>query len=231
MRFLVTALLLVLAGSPALANITASTTVPQALSGTLTLVDLTSATLGPTSIPDNTFYSVTFSPGTDPDTGVVQGSKSGKYAPPVINSAGTQYAGKYFSTGTVGSSISIHFDTAQSALAFLWGSIDLVNGITVSFDNGAATYTGSQAAAAAGTVANGFQGFQGSAYVAITPNTVGGKFNDVTFTSTQYSFEFADVRATTGQFDISTNVPDGGTTALLLGFAISALGLVSRRLR
>jgi hypothetical protein len=30
---------------------------------------------------------------------------------------------------------------------------------------------------------------------------------------------------------VTTNVPDGGTTALLLGFAVSALGLVSRRLR
>ena len=223
------ALLLVLAGSPVFADIVASTTAPISPGGVVTSVDLTSAALGPTNFATAS-YSVTFTPGTDPDTGVVQGSVSGKYAIPIINSSGdpwTAQNGKYFSTGTEGSSITIHFTTKQAALALLWGSVDNYNDVTVSFDNGAALYTGSDVALAAGINPNGFQGFGGSAYVLINPNTSGGQFQDVTFTSHQYSLEFAGVQASTETFQ----VPDGGVTLMLLGGALVGLETLRRKLR
>jgi hypothetical protein len=158
----------------------------------------------------------------------VDSSSTGFYAIPIDN--GNPWSGqngKYFSTGTSGSSITITFTAQQAALAFLWGSIDTYNNVVISFNNGTATYTGVEAAAAASTIANGYQGQGGSAWVAISPNTPGGEFNTVTFTSSQYSLEFAGVEASTEGF----GVPDGGMTLMLLGSALVGLETLRRKFR
>ncbi|MBL0162053.1 MAG: hypothetical protein IPP47_34110 [Bryobacterales bacterium] len=188
MRAFAMAFLVVTAGSPVFADsIVASINSPYALGGTVTAIDLTSVAVGPSPVINTAAYSVAFTPGTDPDTGVVQGSLAGKYAAPIMGN-GSPWPGKYFSTGTAGNSITISFTTAQTGLAFLWGSVDTYNGVTVSFNDGAVTYTGSQVAAAAAILPNGGQGPGGSAYVAIN-STPGFTFNNVTFASTNYALE------------------------------------------
>jgi hypothetical protein len=227
MRLFVLALLVVLAGSPVFADIVASTTVPYSLGGTVTSIDLTSVALGSTNF-SGIGFSVAFA-GSDPDKGVVLGPLPGKYAVPIAgpSTPWSDQGGKFFSTGTGGSSITITFSTAQSGLAFLWGSVDTYNDVQVSFNSGAEIYTGSDAALAASISPSGFQGFGGSAWVGINPDIPGGTFTTVTFTSSAYSLEFAGVQASTEGF----GVPDGGMTVMLLGGALVGLETLRRKFR
>ncbi len=214
-------LVLVLAGSPVFASIVADTTAYRTTPGALTLINLSGATPGPVDIL-TALYGIDFDPGTDGDTGVVMGSLGGKYAAPYVNSAGDAWQTEYLSSGDGGSSIKIHFTNPQSAISFLWGSVDAYNKIVFA---GGEFYTGTQAATAAGAIADGNQFEDGSVYVAITP---GAMFTDVTIISDpSYSFELADIRATTTSF----GVPDGGVTLMLLGAALVGLETLRRKLR
>jgi hypothetical protein len=217
-----------LAGTPVFADIVASTTVPYSLGGTITSVDLTGLPTGDTTIT-TADYTVTFAGSDEADTGVVKGT-DGQHAVPIVDSSGdpwTAQSGNYFSTGTGDDSITIAFNTPQTALAFLWGSVDAYNGLTITFSggaNGPQSYTGNSLS---GVVPdNGFQGFGDSAYVGINPNSPGGTFTTVTFTSSQYSFEFAGVQASSQPY----STPDGGTTLALLGLAVAGLAVLRRKL-
>jgi hypothetical protein len=213
------------AASPIFADsLVGSTTVPFSPGGVVTNIDVSSVTPVPSQTTPilGTGYEVTLTGG-DPNSGVVTGSKSGYYAVPIINSSGDPWVGNYFSTGTLGSTITIHFATPQTGLALLWGSVDAYN--TITLDDGA-SFTGADVGTAAGIPANGYQGFGGSAYVAINA-APGNTFQNVTFTSSEYSFEFAGVQGSTQDYQ----VPDGGVTLMLLGGALVGLETLRRRFR
>ncbi len=229
MRLLATSsFMLVLAASPIFADIVANPLEIYPLTGTITTVDLTGVPLGDANISTSA-YLVQFLPylaDGDPDNGVVKGDLTGKYANPVEAAGPTywsQQGGNYFSTGTTGSTTRITFTAAQSNLAFLWGSVDIYNSLTIHYANGDKTYTGSQAAAAASILPNGNRGYLGSAWVTITPDSAGDTYHSVEFTSTNYAFEFADVDAST--------VPDSGGTLMLFGSALVGVEVLRRKFR
>lgn len=217
MRILGLALVLVLLGVPVFADSFDARVFP-AYSVNGLYVDVSGVSPTPSLAPITTAqYTVTFDPaGGDLDRGIVNGAKSAKYAVPVAGPGGTLWQGNYFSTGSNGDKIVLTFAQPQFIMTFLWGSVDTYN--TVTFDNGD-SYTGSEAALQAAIQANGNQGQFGSAYVLYT-STAG--FSSVTFTSTQYAFEFADVR---------TSVPDGGLTLVLLGGCLVGLETLRRKMR
>lgn len=226
MHLLALCVLLILSSLPAFANLLASPSTPYSLGGTVTTVDLTGVALGHNPDVVGTGWAIDFTPNasSDPDWGVVVGAKTGKYAIPYAG-PGQPWSGQYLSVAP-NTSITINFTDPQAGLAFLWGSVDTYNSMTVSFSNGQ-TYTGAQAAAAAGINANGFQGYGGSAWIAINPDPGNTTFQSVTFTSTQYAFEIAGVQASTGGY----GVPDGGMTLMLLGGALVGLETLRRKFR
>jgi len=198
------------------------------------------------NIPDNGSYSVSFS-NLDASQGIVQYGTSQQgpcpnncsdiHAIPVAgvdasNSNAAEYltgdagsaltddansSGAYFSTGANAGTIDITFDTAQTSLALLWGSIDTSNELT--FFNGTTnlgSVTGADVqAAAAGFVSNGFQGPAGSAYAVVTPGT---SFTSVVASSGVVSFEFTGVQASTTPF---VNTPE--PSAVLLMFLMAGV--------
>lgn len=96
-------------------------------------------------------------------------------------------------------------------ISFLWGSIDSYNTVTFSGPNGSISLTGTQVEAITGHSEHDSFVFTLSSPIA---------YNSVTFSSSVNAFELDNIR-------VSTSVPDGGTTAALLG--LSMLGLVAVR--
>jgi hypothetical protein len=180
-------------------------------------------------------YFVTFN-GLPGGQGVVQGALSGKYAIPVAgqidladafltggyNSALTTDippdlpSGMYFSTGETGT-IDIHFYASQHSLALLWGSIDPYNSLSFAGGENTVTLGGADVP---DSPDNGTQTFKGSSWVVITP---GFEFNDVTFSSTSPSFEFAGVAG--------FSVPEPSAVLLLAVMGGVLLALISIRKR
>jgi hypothetical protein len=239
--------LFLLAALPALADIVIIHASPtEAVAYTLPIVVQPSTQSGLADINTNAdAYWVTFA-GMDAIQGVVQGHGYDPspccYAVPVAG-PGPEYltggfgspltseissSGLYFSTGQTSQGITIHFRDSQNSLAFLWGSIDGTPGSQnlVSFGDGhgnlIGTVTGHQVETAAGTI-NGFQGFDGSAWVVLTP--VDG-FRDVTFSSGIVSFEFAGVAA--GTFKVPE--PSAALLLAMMGGVLLAFVAVRKRL-
>jgi len=227
-------LLLLLAALPVFAQITGSTTNPQAPAGS-TVVDVNAGAC-PTTVIAGTQscntgysvgtaltdgYSVAFN-GVPTGQGVVAGTSGGNYADPIIDSSGDPFVGDYFSTGVA--SITITFDDPQSGLALLWGSVDTYNTLLMTFSgaSGTETVTGAQAAAAAGILPDGDTGFGGSVYLAVTPVPAGSTFTSVTFSSTGNSFEFADLAAANEPFTVAA--PEPGALTLLVSMLTAVAG-------
>jgi hypothetical protein len=145
-------------------------------------------------------FEVDFS--TAPNQGVVKGSSVGNYAAPV---AGTTAGAPLYLTGNYGSpltssvddsgdylstglgSITITFAAPQTSFVILWGSVDQGNKLTFN-DTAKDTVTGTDVQqATAGFVADGYQGYGGSAYVMVNTAT---PFTSITASSTSGSFEF-----------------------------------------
>ena len=245
LSILATALALLAPAAHAGLIVAASTTTPTAAPGAvLTAVDLTGLGAPSQTTITTAAYKVVFG-SVAADQGVVQGAAAGSHAIPVAGVSGgvAQYlvgnlgsalttdpakSGNYLSTGGIGSTITITFNTPQTAIALLWGSIDVLNNV-VFFNNtvsefGADNLTGAMVqAAASGFAGNGFQGPGGSAYVTVNRDTT---FKSIQFTSGVVSFEFAGV---TGS-DKAYKVPEPISLALL-GLGAGAAVLVRRQTR
>jgi len=209
--------------------------------GTLVPISLSGITTPSQNSLTGPGYSITFS-SVALNEGVVQGTINPGHAVPVAGISGSlpEYltgdygsplttniadAGNYLSTGLAGV-ITITFTNPQDSLALLWGSIDFGNSLTFN-DAANTTFTGAEVeTAAAGFVANGFQGPGGSAYVVIDTAT---PFTTVTATSNVISLELAGVVASNVPLD---PVPEPSGTALTgLGITIGILTLRHRKIR
>lgn len=146
-------------------------------------------------------------------TGAVQkGSLDGQYAAP--DGDGTN-----FLNVRGGESITFTFSTPQTYLSFLWGSVDGYNGFSTG-TSGPTTfalsginfsYTG-QDAIDSGMV---------RLHDTFTYSSPMAAFTTLTFTSDQNSFELDDINT-----NAPSSVPDGGTTAALLGLAMVGIVVV-----
>ena len=220
-------------------NFQESLTSPLAPSGS-TLTAVTLSGMAPSSTGfSGSGYSVTFT-NLASGQGVVQGTVAGLHAVPVAGVSGgvptyltggygsamttdITASGSYLSTGGPGGQITITFTTPQSSLALLWGSIDGGNLLTLSGGSivGADTLTGTQLQAISGFAGNGFQGLDGSAYVALSDAT----FTVLTFSSSVPSFEFTAVAGSNTPF----SVPEPVSLMIFAG-SLAVLG-VARLLR
>lgn len=141
---------------------------------------------------------------------------SGVYAPPVTDSAGDFYQGKFLSTGNDGGTVTISTGKDRHALALLWGSVDASNQLQLR-ENGVLvdTILGNQISA----TPNGSQGYGGSFYVLINDATA---FNQIVLSSGVVSFEAAE-------FEVgAVGVP---APAIAPVFGVMLAGLLRRRRR
>lgn len=147
-------------------------------------------------------------------TGTVQqGNSAGQYAAPDGDTTN-------FLNVRGGESITFTFDTPQTYLSFLWGSVDGYNGFstgtsgptTFALSGVNFSYTGQDA------INNGLVGLHGT----FTYSSPMAAFTTLTFTSDQNSFELDNINTSA-----PTRAPDGGTTAALLGLAM--VGIVAVR--
>jgi hypothetical protein len=165
-----------------------------------------------------------------PNALVVQGAQSGQYAAPYLSGGqgalfGSQPDGvdqtTYLTSGTYpspGGSIELQFNAPQRYLGLLWGSVDDYN--SLEFYLGSTligTVVGDDVAAGN----NGNQSANGTYYVNINS---AAPFDTVVAKSSQFAFEFDNVAIKT------TNVPDGGSTVMLVGISMMAMGLFRRRM-
>jgi hypothetical protein len=168
-----------------------------------------------------------------PNAQVVQGSVSGQYAAPYLSgSNGTGFGNSpvpgadttnYLTSGSDGAvdgaAVELQFDSLMLYFGLLWGSVDAYN--TLSFYNGTTlvdTVTGAQVLASP----VGSQGVNGTVYVNFNTTS---EFDRVIATSSQFAFEFDNVSYN------ASRVPDGGTTSLLLGLALTGVGVLRRKMR
>ena len=170
-----------------------------------------------------------------PDAKFVQGYVDNEYARPYVSvnndvnfespkgngKDATTYltTGKNVQNNSLGAKVVLNFTSAQNYFGLLWGSIDSYNHIT--FYSGkdgtgsSQTFNGGQVY----TPVTGDQEIQGTRYVNFSQLN---DFQSVVFTSTQYAFEFDNVAY--------GNVPDGGTTMIMLGGVLCGIGAIRRRL-
>jgi VPDSG-CTERM motif len=147
----------------------------------------------------------------------VNGSVSGEYAAPPSDTT------DYLTVGSPNrpSEVDIIFSQSLRYFGMYFGSPDAYNHITFQFQSGAttfATFTGDQLS----TIDHGDQTV--GVYVNFFADAAQA-FDKVVMTSTSPAFESDNHAYST------TAVPDGGTTASLLGLALGFVGLLSRRLK
>lgn len=161
------------------------------------------------------------------DAGRVTGSQS-TYAAPYLSGENNKHFGEiytgadnthYLTSGKLpdGSKGLITFNFGQDCDYFglLWGSVDAYNFLEFIKDG---VSQGIVAGSDVISPANGYQREGGSAYV----NISGITFDRVVAFSTSYAFEIDNVAY--------GKVPDGGMTLILLGTALSAMGLIRRKM-
>lgn len=165
----------------------------------------------------------------DVDAQVLVGPIDGVAAPPYLSGVnGTGFASQmgsgadttpYLTSGKTTNSgkITMTFGGSQNYLGMLWGSVDWYN--TLQFYSGA-TLVGTVTGSDVDLDANGNQGVPGTFYVNMYSDV---DFDKVVASSTEFAFEFDNVAY--------GHVPDGGTTLVLLGGALTGLGALRRKFR
>jgi hypothetical protein len=138
-----------------------------------------------------------------PVAGVTGGAPeylTGGFGSPLTTNIGN--SGNYLSTGL--GTITINFVMPQTSFALLWGSIDVGNSLSFN-DASHFTLSGSAVqAAATDLVGFGFLGPGGSAYVVVNTDT---PFTTVTATSSNISFEFVPIAASSIPFETANPEP------------------------
>lgn len=214
------------AQSASAANFTVSGSVGGAPTGVkyVNFDNLTLGTLNGTVVANgnNGTVKVTGNPNAQVTTGSVGGINA---APYISNSNGSLFGDAtvsgadqtpYLTTGTT--AITLEFGSDQKYIGLLWGSVDNYN--TLEFYDSGNNLLGSVTGSDVTGSPNGNQGVNGTLYVNIDSDTA---FRYVKAKSSQFAFEFDNVAYN------ETNVPDGGSTLVLLSAALMGLGAVSCR--
>jgi hypothetical protein len=203
-------------------------------------LSLAGLTLGSSSVSFNSGAEVLSFTGGAGGGQIVQGSTASgvpTYVAPILSgSEGSGAVTSTYGTSGINGNATLTFSTAQTYLGPLWGSVDSYNLIT--FYNGlteVGTLGGptvlandSSIVASGGNGANGYPAGltpDGTTYVNID---LPDGFTSAVFTCTgqNYNFEFDNFSFDDG----SSSVPDGGTTAVLLGGALVGLQALRRKL-
>jgi hypothetical protein len=157
---------------------------------------------------------------------VLSGNNGAGFGAGGTDQANGQNATIYLSVAT-GGTIAMTLPGPQRYFGLLWGSIDTYNFLDFFSGNTLlATVTGTMAAAAAGTLPNGNQAGQGTAYVNVTSTA---DFDRVVARSTSFAFEFDNVA-------FNERIPGGDplevpAPAALGLFGLGLAGLLAARRR